>query len=66
MERQRLNKDHLNPATFWDVDINLLDAEKDRDFIIVRVLERGTDPEIGLIELIYLQRDHLGIGKKDP
>ncbi|HBU79146.1 MAG TPA: hypothetical protein DEF18_13680 [Muricauda sp.] len=57
MEKQRLNKDYLNPTTFWDVDPNLLDTEKDKDFIIARVLERGTDPEIGLIESTYLQRE---------
>jgi len=39
------------------MDLNLLDAEKDRDFIIVRVLERGTDLEIGLIESVYSQRE---------
>jgi len=39
------------------VDINLLDIKKDRDFIIVRMPERGTDLEIGLIKLTYSQRE---------
>jgi len=57
LEKQKLNKNHLNPATFWDVDPNLLDTEKDKDFIIVRILERGTDMEIGLIESTYSQSE---------
>ena len=47
----------MHPTTFWDVDLHLLDASKDRDFIVVRVLERGTDEEIRHIESIYSQRE---------
>jgi hypothetical protein len=47
----------LNPTTFWDVDLNLLDESKDMDFIIVRVLERGTDDEIQYIETTYSQQE---------
>jgi len=39
------------------VDLSLLDAEKDKDFIIVRVLERGTDVEIMHIESTYSQQE---------
>lgn len=56
MDNKKRNRNHLNPTTFWDVDLHLLDASKDRDFIIVRVLERGTDEEIRHIESIYSQQ----------
>lgn len=52
-----LHTDFLNPTTFWDIDLNLLDMVKDRDFIIVRALERGTDVEIRYIESVYSQQD---------
>ncbi len=48
--------DILNPSTFWDTDPKLLDLVKDRDFIIVRVLERGTDVEIRHIESVFSQQ----------
>lgn len=51
-----LHTDFLNPTTFWDIDLNLLDMVKDRDFIIVRALERGADVEIGYIESVYSQQ----------
>jgi len=57
LNKEKLHINRLNPTTFWDVDLNLLHAEKDRDFIIVRTLERGTDPEIHLIESVYSQRE---------
>lgn len=49
--------DFINPTTFWDVDLNLLDRVKDRDFIIARALERGTDLEISYIESVYSQQE---------
>ncbi|SDF12508.1 hypothetical protein SAMN05421636_11243 [Pricia antarctica] len=57
MSKKKLHENHLNPTTFWDVDLNLLDSSKDRDFIIVRVLERGTDAEIQYIETAYSQQE---------
>lgn len=57
MDKKKLHINLLNPSTFWDVDPNLLHAEKDKDFIIVRVLERGTDLEIVHIELAYTQQE---------
>ncbi len=51
-----LQLDILNPSTFWDTDPKLLDLVKDRDFIIVRVLERGTDVEIRHIESVFSQQ----------
>lgn len=57
LDKKKLHKTLLTPSTFWDVDLNLLDSQKDRDFIIVRVLERGTDIEIGQIESAYSQQE---------
>jgi len=55
LNKKELHIKLLNPVTFWDVDLNFLDIFKDRDFIIVRVLERGTDMEIAYIEEAYSQ-----------
>ncbi len=55
--KKKLHKNHLNPTTFWDVDVDLLDREKNKDFIIVRVLEGGTDSEIWYIESIYSRQE---------
>ncbi len=57
LKGKALHTDFLNPTTFWDIDLNLLDMVKDRDFIIVRVLERGTDVEIRYIESVYSQQE---------
>lgn len=57
MKGKKLHANLLNPTTFWDVDLNLLDKVKDKDFIIVRALERGTDEEIRYIESIYTQQE---------
>lgn len=57
MGKKKLHENLLNPTTFWDVDLNLLDASKDMDFIIVRVLERGTDAEIQHVETVYSQQE---------
>ena len=40
---------------FWDTDIKSLDFNKHRDFIIVRVFERGDDHDIDEI-IKYYQR----------
>jgi len=57
LAKKKLLINLLNPATFWDVNLNLLDVSKDKDFIIVRVLERGTDSEIWYIESVYSQQE---------
>ena len=48
-------------TTFWDVDINSLDTELDKRFIITRVLERGTDLEIFYIESIYTRDEIIAV-----
>ena len=57
LKGKALHTNLLNPTTFWDIDLNLLDMVKDRGFIIVRALERGTDAEIRYIESIYSQQE---------
>ena len=57
LNRKTIHTNLLNSTTFWDVDLNLLDMVKDTDFIIVRVLERGTDQEIRYIESVYSQQE---------
>ena len=39
------------------MDLSLLDAKKDKNFIIVRVLERGTDAGIRYIETACSQQE---------
>lgn len=38
---------------FWDCDMQTLDFEKEKSFIISRILMRGTDREIRLIENMF-------------
>ncbi len=47
----------LKKTTFWDIDINILDLEKDKIFIITRVLTRGTDNEILFVENHYTKEE---------
>lgn len=57
LKRKELPINLLNPMTFWDVELNALDKLMDKDFILVRVLERGRDAEIQYIESLYSQQD---------
>ena len=57
LNKKKPYPDKLNPTTFWDVDLNSLDGVKDKDFIIVSVLERGMDVEIRYIESVYSQQE---------
>lgn len=57
LSKKTLHTNQLNPITFWDVDLNLLDMIKDKDFIIARGLERGSDVEIWYIESVYSQQE---------
>ena len=43
-------KENIHPRVFWDCNFEELDIKKDKIFIIGRVLMRGTDKEIHLIE----------------
>jgi len=43
-------KAYIHPRVFWDCRFEELDIEKDKIFIIGRVLMRGTDKEIRFIE----------------
>ena len=41
---------NINPRVFWDCSFEDLDLEKDKIFIIGRIMMRGTDREIHFIE----------------
>ena len=44
---QRLTQNiSVRPSLFWDVDLSKLSTEKNKDFIIRRVFDRGTLEEI--------------------
>jgi len=43
----------LTPALFWDIDPSSFDWHKDADFLIIRVLMRGTFDDWVAIKLIY-------------
>ena len=40
----------IRPSVFWDCDMQKLDFDKDINFIISRILMRGIDSEIHLVE----------------
>lgn len=52
-------KNHFPGPVFWDVDPNLLDIKKDKDFIIERVLSRNMGNPIYLekLEAIYSKKE---------
>ena len=43
----------INKRLFWDVDIEKMDIEKSRDFIIERVLNRGGMSDVKTLFKIY-------------
>jgi hypothetical protein len=44
---------NLKKETFWDVDFNNFELNKDKYFIIPRVLMRGSDDEIWFVLKYY-------------
>lgn len=68
MKRTGLNKKYLRAQTFWDVDFDALDVEMDRNFIISRVVQRGSDLEImylnfllGSDEIYKVLENYMGV-----
>lgn len=47
----------IRKAIFWDTDINNLDLNKNRRFIIQRILERGNTGEIKELIKLYTKSD---------
>lgn len=43
-----IDLNRLEPGTFWDCKIEELDAEKDLNFIVFRILKRGSEIEFNL------------------
>ncbi len=58
MEKALKNK-YLKGITFWDVDLDSLDLIKDKNYIISRITERGTDLEVSFIRFFYSKKDIL-------
>ena len=44
---------HVRKVLFWDTDINSIDWQADRDFVLKRVMERGTKEDISEIKRYY-------------
>jgi hypothetical protein len=53
MKAQKLNKKFLRQRTFWDVDFDLIDVEKDKEFIISRVVQKGSDDELFHLNSVF-------------
>jgi plasmid maintenance system antidote protein VapI len=51
--RKNQLKEKFRAALFWDTDIESIDPEKNRGFIIRRVLERGNEQEITALINMY-------------
>ena len=47
------NIPHIRPVVFWDTNLEKLDWEKYREFIIKRILERGSAQEIRDMKAYY-------------
>jgi hypothetical protein len=52
MKAQKLNKKFLRQRTFWDVDFDLIDVEKDKEFIS-RVVQKGSDDELFHLNSVF-------------
>jgi hypothetical protein len=50
---------YLNKTTFWDCDFSQLDLKRDKNYIISRIAERGTDIEADFIIFFYSKKDIL-------
>ncbi|MCK9422120.1 MAG: HigA family addiction module antitoxin [Bacteroidales bacterium] len=51
---------HFRPALFWDINPAGLDFEQHKNFIVVRVFERGNEEEIKAI-IEYYGRDQISL-----
>ena len=50
-------KSILRNTAFWDVDKSSLDMDRDRDFIICRILEYGTMEDVKALLELYDRKD---------
>jgi len=46
MEKRTNSKPDLSPQSFWDTNLQKLDFDRYASFTIIRVFERGTEPDI--------------------
>ncbi len=49
----KIDKRFLKARTFWDVDFRKLKPEKNKEFIVKRVVHHGSDEEIAYIDSIF-------------
>ena len=47
----------LRNTAFWDVDKSSLDMDKDKDFIICRIIEYGTMEDVKALFKLYDRKD---------
>ncbi|MEX2564469.1 MAG: plasmid maintenance system antidote protein [Cyclobacteriaceae bacterium] len=52
-EKIKLNLSKLRASLFWDTDVNKIDWIKHRQYVIERVMERGTEDEKKMISNFY-------------
>lgn len=57
---------NIHPRVFWDCSFQKLDLEKNKYFIISRVLMRGTDEEIHFIEKNFSMKEILEAVENSP
>lgn len=53
MELATLVKPHLSHFGFWDVNLETLDFDRYADFVIIRVMERGSAEDMGEVSRYY-------------
>lgn len=65
-----LNKKYLKTRTFWDCDFDKLDVVKDREFMVSRLVQRGSDLEMlhlhsvfTYAEIYEILKHYMGIPK---
>ncbi|MDR0473690.1 MAG: hypothetical protein LBH43_08500 [Treponema sp.] len=58
LNRRKRNEliEKISPCVFWDADISKLDADKNKDYIIERVMTRGFEKDEYLLWKIYSLR----------
>lgn len=63
-ERKKPNLMVFSKTTFWDVDVSRLDWDKNKTFVINRVLEYGTSEELKELEGFYGKTQIIKLAEK--
>lgn len=51
------NAPNISKRAFWDIDFNAIDWEKNKEFVIVKIIERGNFDD--LLEIINFYGDDI-------